>query len=65
MPSPSKTEPKTELSREFELARIVSLDEAARLRNVSVDTLMRHERDRIIRLSPRRLGMRLKDALAL
>jgi len=46
-----------------ELQRIVSLKEAAFLRGVSEDTLRRREPDKIIRVSPRRLGMRLADAL--
>jgi hypothetical protein len=49
----------------LELERIVSLDEAARLRGVSADTLRRHDRDKFIQLSPRRLGMRVRDALGL
>jgi hypothetical protein len=49
----------------LELQRIISLTEAAHLRGVSVDTIKRQHRDQIIRLSPRRLGMRLQDALML
>ena len=45
--------------------RIVPLATAAELRGVSVDTLKRREPEKIIRLSPRRLGMRLADALLL
>ena len=44
--------------------RIVSISQAARLRGVSEDTLRRHYRDKIIQLSPRRQGMRVRDALA-
>jgi hypothetical protein len=47
------------------LERIAPLEEAARLRGVSEDTLKRTDRDRIIKLSPRRLGMRVRDALLL
>jgi hypothetical protein len=39
------------------------LQEAARLRGVSIDTLKRHHRHQFIRLSERRLGMRLADVL--
>jgi hypothetical protein len=53
------------LSREIELERIVSLQEAARLRNISIDTLRRRHREKIIQISPRRQGMRLRDALML
>jgi hypothetical protein len=46
-----------------EMQRVVSLAEASRLRGVSIDTLKRTQRDKILRLSPRRLGMRVFDAL--
>jgi hypothetical protein len=45
------------------LARIVSLREAAQLAGCSEDTLKRRHASKIIRISPRRLGMRLRDAL--
>jgi hypothetical protein len=48
---------------ELEKKRVVSLQEAARLRGVSIDTLKRHHRHQFIRLSERRLGMRLADVL--
>jgi hypothetical protein len=53
------------LSRELELNRIVSLDEGARLGGVSRDTLKRHKAHKIIQLSPRRKGIRVRDALGL
>ena len=49
----------------IELRRIADLDEASRLSGLSVDTLKRHHANKIRRLSPRRLGMRVGDALAL
>jgi hypothetical protein len=64
MPSPT-TEFKLPLSSERDLDRIVSLREASKLRNVSTDTLKRQFPDKIIQLSPRRRGMRLRDALIL
>ncbi len=48
-----------------ELSRIVSLRQAARLAGISVDTIKRRHADKIIELSPRRRGMRLRDALML
>jgi hypothetical protein len=48
-----------------EKLRIVSLDEAVRLSGLSHDSLKRHHRDKLIKLSPRRLGMRLADCLLL
>jgi hypothetical protein len=56
----------------LELMRVVSLDEAARLRgDVSTDTLIREDkqrvadgkRSRIVQLSPRRRGMRVVHAI--
>lgn len=49
----------------MELEKIVGMNEAASLSGVSEDTLKRHHSDKIIRLSPRRLGMRVRDALRL
>jgi hypothetical protein len=48
-----------------ELQRIAPLREASHLSGVSQDTLKRHHSDKILRLSPRRLGMRVGDALQL
>jgi hypothetical protein len=47
------------------LARIVTLREASQLAGISEDTIRRNHSDKVIRLSPRRLGMRVKDALFL
>jgi hypothetical protein len=49
----------------LELHRIVSLQEASRLSGMSPDTLKRRHAAKIIQLSPRRLGMRVRDALQL
>jgi hypothetical protein len=54
-----------ELTLFVELERIVSLAEAARLRGVSIRTLQRNDSDKLIQLSPRRRGMRVRDALVL
>jgi len=48
-----------------ERKRLVSLAEAARLRGVHEDTLRRNEREKLVEVSPRRLAMRLEDALML
>ena len=48
-----------------ELQRIAPLPEAAHLSGLSEDTLRRRHPDKIIKLSPRRVGMRVGDALAL
>ncbi len=49
----------------IDLNRILALTEAAHLRGVSEDTLKRTDPDKVLQLSPRRLGMRVKDALML
>jgi hypothetical protein len=49
----------------LELQRIVTLAEGARLAGVSLDTLKRRHGDKIIKLSPRRRGIRIGDALHL
>lgn len=46
-----------------DLDRIVSIKEAAKLRGVSVWTLNRTDREKFIRLSDARFGMRVRDAL--
>jgi hypothetical protein len=51
--------------RWVELQRVVDLKEAARLSGLSIDSIKRHHREKIITLSPRRRGMRLGDALSL
>jgi hypothetical protein len=49
----------------LELNRIAGLAECERLSGLSRDTLVRRYPDKILKLSPRRLGMRVKDALLL
>jgi hypothetical protein len=49
----------------LELLRIVELEEAGRLSGLSTDTLVRSHPDKIVKLSPRRNGMRVAHALML
>jgi hypothetical protein len=49
----------------LERERVISLTEAERLTTLSEDTLKRVHADKIIRLSPRRLGMKLRSVLAI
>ena len=49
----------------LELNRIAPLDEASHLSSLSVDTLRDKFRDKLVRLSEKRLGMRVGDALML
>jgi hypothetical protein len=62
---PAPTENRIQLSAERELDRILPLEQAAEVSSLSADTIKRRYRDKLIRLSPRRLGMRLRDALML
>jgi len=49
----------------LELNRIVRLSEAGRLCGLSEDSLRRNHRDKLIRLGPRAIGMRVGHALHL
>ena len=51
--------------RGLRLEQVVGLPEAAQLTSLSIDTLKRRYPDFIIRLSPRRLGIKLRDVLAI
>jgi hypothetical protein len=66
MPAPSKrrvyeTDP-TKLS-EIELNKIIPLAEAVKLSSVSDDGWRRHYAHRLVRLTPKRVGVRLRHAL--
>ena len=50
---------------ELQLNSIVPLAEAVKLSGLSDDSWRRHYAHKFIRLSPRRFGVRLKDALML
>jgi hypothetical protein len=45
--------------------RIVSLVEASRLAGISIDTIRRRHGDKIVRMSAKRIGMRLRHVLGL
>ena len=63
MPTPAAENFK--LPPALELDQIVSLQEAEKISSLSVDFWKRHHADKIVELSPRRLGVRLRDALLL
>lgn len=66
MSKPTKTsEQKLPELTPLELNRIVRLPEAGRLCGLSEDSLKRNHSDRIIRLGPRAIGMRVGHALHL
>ena len=60
---PKLEEPATDRPSRLELQRIAPLSEASKLSGLSEDSLKRHYRNKIKQLSPRRLGMRVRDAL--
>jgi len=49
----------------IEFRKILTLEQVTELTTLSADSLRRHHADKIRRLGPRRLGMRLGDALAI
>ena len=49
----------------LELERVLPLTEAERLTGLSTDTLKRRYPELVVQLSPRRVGMKLKNALAI
>jgi hypothetical protein len=49
----------------LELERIIPLAEVEKITSLSHDSLGRHHKDKIIHLSPRRRGMKLRDVLAI
>jgi hypothetical protein len=49
----------------LELDRIITLQEAEKISSLSPDSWKRHHADKVVELSPRRLGVRLRDALML
>jgi DNA-directed RNA polymerase specialized sigma24 family protein len=59
------TNRKTELRPDLELQRVVTLREAAEICGISLDTIRRRYPQIIIKLSPRRVGVRLRDALSI
>jgi hypothetical protein len=62
---PAPTDNHIKLSPELELNRIVTLEQAAKLCSLSADTIQRRWPDKLIKLSPRRIGIRVRDALML
>jgi DeoR/GlpR family transcriptional regulator of sugar metabolism len=51
------------VSPEIESKRLVSIQEAARLMSISTDTVRRRYAHKMVRVSKRRLAMRLHDVL--
>jgi hypothetical protein len=49
----------------LELERVCPLSEVEQLTSLSADTLKRRHKDKIVYLSPRRLGMKVRNVLAI
>jgi hypothetical protein len=49
----------------LELERVAAAPEIKRITGLSFDTVKRHYPDKIVRVSPRRIGMRIRDVLAI
>jgi hypothetical protein len=47
----------------IELMRIIPISEAAKLSSISPDGWYRHHKDKLIQLTEKRFGVRLRDAL--
>jgi hypothetical protein len=60
IPGSKLKKPEPELTA-LDLERLVSVPEAARLRGVSPTTIRRYHRDKIVKVSPNREGIPLKD----
>jgi hypothetical protein len=54
-----------QLPSDRELDRIISLQEAEAISSVSPESWKRNYPEKIIKLGPRRIGIRLRDALML
>ena len=63
MPTPAADDFK--LPPSLELDRIITLQEAEKVSTLSPDSWKRNHADKIVELSPRRLGVRLRHALML
>jgi hypothetical protein len=64
-PRATNTESSSEMLSGLEGMRIVSVPEAARLTNISTDTFRRQYPHLILRLSSKRIGVRVRDVLAI
>ena len=62
---PTPTDDGFRLPPALELERIITLQEAEKVSSLSINSWKRRHPDKIIELSPRRLGVRLRDALML
>jgi len=62
-PMSMSTRDSFKLPTALELDRIISMRDAEKVSSLSVDSWKRHHADKLVELSPRRLGVRLRDAL--
>jgi hypothetical protein len=63
--APMSTDDDVKLPTKHELDRIITLQEAEKVSSLSPTSWKRNHPDKILELSKRRLGVRLRDALLL
>jgi hypothetical protein len=63
--APMSTDDDFKLPPRLELDQIIYLQEAEQISSLSPDSWKRNHPEKIVELSPRRLGIRLRDALML
>jgi hypothetical protein len=63
MPTPTTRRSPGSATSVYALEKIVTIDEAAEIAGISRDSIRRHHSHLIRRLSPRRVGLRLRDVL--
>jgi hypothetical protein len=64
-PSPKRRVQPPKLSERLELERIAAKPEIERITSLSFDVIKRHYGHLLVRVSPRRIGMRIRDVLAI
>jgi hypothetical protein len=63
--SPADKDDDYKLPSGYELDRIITLDQAAKISSLSRWAWQRSHPDKVVQLSPKRYGVRLRDALML
>jgi DNA-binding Lrp family transcriptional regulator len=57
--------PTSELLRALDGERVISVAECARMNGISADTVMRRFRHLVVKITDKRVGVKLKDALTI
>lgn len=56
---------KAEALKELEPMRVIPLSDVAKLLGITVPTLVKNHGDKIIQISPRRRGLRVRDIMVI